>query len=160
MTYIILQTPQKHECRHKQQHSSTWTQNPSLLTEPGEIVVHVLNHIERGYQIECAVCVRKLFTRAESYFFESTLTTESKCIFRNINTLCLAILRQHHQVRTRSTTDVENPRTPIGHLPANLFHESGEDLAPSDVPPMRLFHAKQNRIAMLHHLARKRTRNS
>src|SRR6185369_4044082 len=42
---------------------------------------------------------------------------------------------------------------------ANLSYKTCEDGAPARVPPMRLLHTKQDRVGMLHHLARKRSRD-
>jgi len=114
----------------------------------------VLDHVERSHQIERAVVVRKFFTGAELHFVESTLATERECIFGNIDTLGVAVLRKHQQVRTRAATDVENSRSPIGNVAANLFDKARENAAPPDVPPVRLFHAKEDGIRVLHHLAR------
>jgi len=136
MAYVILQPPEKHERRHKQQHAPAGSQHASHLFQSREIVVHVLNHVERRHQIERAVFVRKFLSRAEFYFIETTLATERECIFRNIDALRFAVLRKHQQIRARAAADVENPGPPIRHLTANICNKAGEDVAPADMPPM------------------------
>src|SRR6185312_8922511 len=111
----------------------------------------MLNYIERGHEIKRAVLVRQLFTRGESNLVESTLPTKRQRIFRDINSLRLAVLRKHQQVRSRTATDVENSRTSIINLPANLFHESSEDLAAPGIPPVRLLNAEHNWICVFLH---------
>jgi hypothetical protein len=115
----------------------------------------VFDDVERSYEIECAIFVRQFFAGAKAYLVEPALATESKCIFGDVDAICVAVFLKQEQVRPCSATDVENSRASIGYTPANVFDKRGNDLAASGVPPMRLLHAKEDRIRVLHHLARK-----
>jgi len=81
MTDVVLQAPEKHERRHKQQDSSTRPQHAPQLGQTCEIVVQVFDDVERGYEIERAVFVWERFSSAEPDFIEPALATERECVF-------------------------------------------------------------------------------
>ncbi len=83
MADVVLQSPQKHERRHEQQHMSTGPQHAAHFLQPGEIVVHVLDDVECGYEIKRAIFVRQFFARAEFDLIESTRATKRERVFRN-----------------------------------------------------------------------------
>src|ERR1044072_6653894 len=62
IAHISLQTPQKHGRRHKQQHAPAGPQHAAHLTQSGEIVIEVLDHVQRRHKIERAIVVWERFS--------------------------------------------------------------------------------------------------
>ena len=130
------------------------------LTQSSEIVVHVFHHVERRHEIERVVAVRQFFARALLHVVQAACAAKSERVFRNVHAFGVAILGQHQQVRACAATNVENARPPVRHTPADLLDKTGEDAATTDVPPVRLLYLVENRVGVLHHLARQRARHS
>ena len=120
----------------------------------------VLTRLGPLYQIERAGVVRQLFACSEPYFVESSFSTKRECVFGNIDAFRFAKLGKHHQIRARAAANIKNARATITDAATNVLDEPGNDLAAADVPPVRLLHAKENRIRMLHHLPRKSISNA
>src|SRR6266545_1175659 len=130
MTDVILHAPKKHERRHKQQHASAGPQHAAHLAQARNIVVKMLNHIQRSHEIESARVVRQRLSRTQLDVRQSARATKLERIVRDINSLCITELRKHLQVRASTAPDVENFRPAVGVLPADLFYEARDDASP------------------------------
>src|SRR6185295_10541735 len=61
ITYFVLQTPEKHEGRHEQEHVSTLAEYTRELTQTCKIIIEVFNDVECCDQIKTVVFERQFF---------------------------------------------------------------------------------------------------
>src|SRR6185369_4061081 len=129
MTNVVLNAPQKHERRNKHHRSSTGLQHTSHFFQPSEIIIEVLNHIQRSHQIKRLIRIRQLLSFTQANAIEPTLSTKRKRIGRNVHSFCVAKLAKHFEVGASTTANVEYARSFTLPTREDLFDEAGDDLA-------------------------------
>src|SRR6185503_2906097 len=155
ITDIVLHTPKKHKRRNKKQHVSAGTQNPTDFSESAAVIVQMFDHIERRDHIKRLGVVRQSFSFAKTHIVQPPFPAEFQRLLRDVHTFGCAKRSQHLEVRAGPASDVEDSRLRSLQLAANPGHETLNNSAAPDIPPMTLFNAKENRIMMLLHLFRK-----
>src|SRR5215510_315059 len=156
VTHIVLHTPKKHERRNKQQRASAWTQHSTDLAETGLVIIQMFDHVKCRYQIKGIVIIRQRFGRAEFHALKSTLSAEFQSLSRNVHAFGLTEGSQHLEVRSCSASDVKNARPGWLKLATNLFYETLNNAAATEIPPVTLLNLEKNRVMMLLHFPGKR----
>src|SRR6266436_2310589 len=95
MAYVILHSPKKHECRHKQHRASVGTEYAAHFAQTGNIIIEMLHDIKSGDQIERGICERQALSRALLYLDEASRPTEIERCGGDINTFSCSEVRQH-----------------------------------------------------------------
>src|SRR5690606_13398610 len=129
--------------------------HPVHLSKAGDVVVEMLDDVERGGDIECLVRVRKRL-RQPLADLQVLFAAELESVVRDIDTLSLAELREHFEIGTGSATNIKN--FAIFDLRfaicSQLAKEHFEDGSAAYEPPMAILHAVHDRVGVLLHLLR------
>jgi hypothetical protein len=111
ITYVILHSPKKHECWDHEQKSAIRAKHSPHLFQTCDIVIQMLNDIQRGDQLERTIFKWQRLSDCLLNIFKAAGVTKSDCLRRNIYSGCLAKLREQLQVRASPAAHIQNLRT-------------------------------------------------
>src|SRR6266436_8619317 len=131
MAYVILHSPKKHECRHKQHRASVGTEYAAHFAQTGNIIIEMLHDIKSGDQIERRISEGQTLRRTLLYFIQSARPAEVEGFTGNVNSFGRAELGQHLEIGAGAATHIQNPRPLLPEIPANFLDELGDDAPPA-----------------------------
>src|SRR5689334_22608454 len=109
----------------------------------------MFDNVECGHHIKRVVFIWQLFGGTKLDRVQTTLAAELNRLLRYVNAFSTPEPRQHLEIRTRTTPNVENPGV---RRRTNFLNERPYDSPPSDIPPVSLLNLIKDRIMMLLHL--------
>jgi hypothetical protein len=126
--------------RNGHQKLAARAKHPTYLSESGEIVVEMLDNIERGHKVKRRIGEWELLERAYLNIGQAALATVPHGFFIDVDPLGLPISRQVGQHRSGPASNVEDPPLlPVARAEVPV-QDLQQDPPPADEPPVDVLH--------------------